>query len=470
MADQQHNIIRISELESYTGNFTGDEMLPVSIVNSDNNHTLTRKTTTSDITAYAYSYISTALNLKSAAHKAYTDKFSTILDSTDNMLPTVSAVKSYVDSKITDVNNKIGNANGIAPLNNDGKIDSTYLPASSMSIIEGYYHNGQFYYDTAHSQIITAASGYLYIDKITYVPYGYINSQFNIITYLQIGETTGTAFDGLKGKKLADDVKNAYTLNNLQANWNETDNQAYSYIQNKPAFGNVYTYNVGGMEIFNKPQAEQQSYVLTASAISAYMSQLDAKKQDNLVIVDSVTANNTNAVQSGAVYTAIKPLNEHITKTDIHITSAERTKWNGKQDALTWDSTPQQYSGNSVKSGGIWSAIANASPNHSSYGLILPIKRNASSIINITNKDVIVEPSSTNHNQVCYLPNNAKPGQMFIIRIVGNKGVTLYPNSGTKLSDNGIHTIDDYWFTSGLPTIVWWDGTVWQLSRWLRAE
>lgn len=50
-------------------------------------------------------------------------------------------------------------------------------------------------------------------------------------------------------------------------------------------------------------------------------------------------------------------LNGHKTDTTVHITASERSTWNAKQAALTFDSTPTANSGNPVTSGGIKTAL-----------------------------------------------------------------------------------------------------------------
>ena len=51
--------------------------------------------------------------------------------------------------------------------------------------------------------------------------------------------------------------------------------------------------------------------------------------------------------------TALKDLPVHIGNADIHVTAAERTKWDSKQDKLTFDATPTANSTNPVTSGGV---------------------------------------------------------------------------------------------------------------------
>lgn len=51
------------------------------------------------------------------------------------------------------------------------------------------------------------------------------------------------------------------------------------------------------------------------------------------------------------------------------VTTAEKTTWNGKQDALTFDNTPTSGSNNPVKSGGIYTALDGKVDKESGKGL-----------------------------------------------------------------------------------------------------
>ena len=65
------------------------------------------------------------------------------------------------------------------------------------------------------------------------------------------------------------------------------------------------------------------------------------------------TAEMVGADASGAAATVQSNLDGHEGDTTAHITAAERTKWNGKQDKLTFDTAPTANSTNPVTSGGV---------------------------------------------------------------------------------------------------------------------
>ena len=65
------------------------------------------------------------------------------------------------------------------------------------------------------------------------------------------------------------------------------------------------------------------------------------------------TAEMVGADVSGAAAAVQSNLDGHEGDTTAHITAAERTKWNGKQDKLTFDTAPTANSTNPVTSGGV---------------------------------------------------------------------------------------------------------------------
>ena len=69
------------------------------------------------------------------------------------------------------------------------------------------------------------------------------------------------------------------------------------------------------------------------------------------------TAAMVGADAQGAAQTVQDNLNTHAQNTTIHITTAERTAWNGKQRALTFDTAPTAGSTNPVTSGGVKAAL-----------------------------------------------------------------------------------------------------------------
>lgn len=90
------------------------------------------------------------------------------------------------------------------------------------------------------------------------------------------------------------------------------------------------------------------------------------------------TAAMVGADVQGAAQTVQGNLNAHAENTVKHITAAERTAWNGKQNALTFDTEPTAGSTNPVTSGGVKAAlddlhhpiIASTPPTTSTVGVV----------------------------------------------------------------------------------------------------
>ena len=72
-------------------------------------------------------------------------------------VPTYSELTNYVPKS------EKGSANGVATLDSTGKVPSSQLPSYVDDVIEGYYYNGNFYIDSAHTQLITPETGKIYV-------------------------------------------------------------------------------------------------------------------------------------------------------------------------------------------------------------------------------------------------------------------------------------------------------------------
>jgi len=128
----------------------------------------------------------------------------------------------------------LGDPNGIATLDNLGKVNTSQLPSYVDDVIEGYYSGGKFYKESAHTTLITGETGKVYLD-ISVSPadsyryggsaYAKINnvgdSAANTVTFSEAstlvniasGETHATMFG--KIKKLFTDmiaVKNKFPI------------------------------------------------------------------------------------------------------------------------------------------------------------------------------------------------------------------------------------------------------------------
>ena len=60
----------------------------------------------------------------------------------------------------------------------NGKVPASELPSYVDDVIEGYYYNGAFYEDSAHTTPITGESGKIYVDLSTNVSYRWSGSAY----------------------------------------------------------------------------------------------------------------------------------------------------------------------------------------------------------------------------------------------------------------------------------------------------
>lgn len=110
---------------------------------------------------------------------------------------------------------KRGVANGIASLDKNGKVPASQLPSYVDDVLEGYYvdetHFAEKYIEDA-PVYYTPEKGKIYVDISTDTDYSgktyrWSGTKYSVISEtLALGEVTGTAYDGGKGKKTTDTV------------------------------------------------------------------------------------------------------------------------------------------------------------------------------------------------------------------------------------------------------------------------
>ena len=101
---------------------------------------------------------------------------------------------------------EMGTANGVATLDETGKVPSSQLPSYVDDIIEGTYVNSTTFND-ADGAPVTPESGKIYVDTTTNKEYRWGGTQFVLISEsLALGETASTAYPGNKGKQNADNI------------------------------------------------------------------------------------------------------------------------------------------------------------------------------------------------------------------------------------------------------------------------
>lgn len=154
--------------------------------------------------------------VKSKGIKAFVERsIGEGLGTTVNVNGSAQIAVSFDSDPQAQLNNKIensciGQAGGVAPLNEQGLIPSSHLPSYVDDIIEGYFNSNDnlFYesYDSAtdtYSSLISGESGKIYVSLNNNLSYRWSGSVFTEVSKsLTIGETQNTAFAGNRGVAL----------------------------------------------------------------------------------------------------------------------------------------------------------------------------------------------------------------------------------------------------------------------------
>lgn len=132
-----------------------------------------------------------------------------------------------------------GTANGVASLDETGKVPSAQLPSYVDDVVEGYMSANKFYQEAAHTTEITCEAGKIYVDMATNKTYRWSGTALvEISASLALGETSSTAYRGDRGKTAYEHSQAAHAPANAEANvqsdWDVTDTASDAYIKNKP--------------------------------------------------------------------------------------------------------------------------------------------------------------------------------------------------------------------------------------------
>ena len=124
-----------------------------------------------------------------------------------------------------------GAANGVCPLGSDSKIPNAYLPSYVDDVLE---------YASYSNFPTTGEAGKIYVAKDTNKTYRWSGTQYTEISAsIALGETTGTAYDGGKGKDLAD--RFSIVENNYVVRMSEDGVSSYSQILHEKGYITINT-------------------------------------------------------------------------------------------------------------------------------------------------------------------------------------------------------------------------------------
>ena len=208
-----------------------------------------------------------------------------------------------------------GTANGVAELDESGKVPQSMLP-SYVDDVEDYAELSMF------PEI--GESGKIYVDDSTNKTYRWSGSDYvEISASLALGETSGTAYRGDRGKIAYDHSQTQHAPAdaeaNVQSDWNETDTSSDAYIHNKPTSmpangGNAATVNNHSVET-DVPEGAKftdTTYGNATTSAAGLMSSTDKSKLDGIesgatkTIVDSnLSETSSNPLENKAIKAAL---------------------------------------------------------------------------------------------------------------------------------------------------------------------
>ena len=223
-------------------------------------------------------------------------------------------LKNALDGKVD--TSSVGVASGVASLDSGGKVPSAQLPSYVDDVLE---------YASVSAFPATGESGKIYVALDTNDSYRWSGSE-----YIKISNPV--AFDNTP----VQNSTNAVTSGGLYTRFGTVDADLAT-AETSPA---STAHSEGDLILYNSIL-----YRVTAAIAQG----------DTLTV-----GTNISATSVGDEVDSLKTaLTGHTSDSTIHVTSADKTTWNGKQDALTFDSAPTASSTNPVTSGGVKTALDN---------------------------------------------------------------------------------------------------------------
>lgn len=205
----------------------------------------------------------------------------------DNWIPIGDT--SEISSKLQDFINSKGSANGIASLDEQGVVPSAQLPSYVDDVIdvyatydksaEGVLSNIRLFSNQEKTTPITPESGKIYIDVEGNYQFRWTGTQYATVgAPTVLGEVTGTAYDGGKGKALSD------TINKMSDSVIKSIDSILAYPNNLTLWYKVHKTSTDIDEAYSK-----QIYAATA-ANAGVMSAADKRKLDTINLTKTLSS------------------------------------------------------------------------------------------------------------------------------------------------------------------------------------
>ena len=224
-----------------------------------------------------------------------------IYDETQGKMQDIINAELYAASG--DITDKIGQANGIAGLDSDGKVPSSQLPSYVDDVLE---------YDNQAAFPASGESGKIYVAKDTNLTYRWSGSAYvEISQSLALGETSSTAYPGDKGKAVTDKVAEIEPdFNKLLEIASESGISlgcsSSDFIVDGSGDAVVLTFPVTKFadDEWKEPYSHDVRFNVATRTENGMMSKADKAKLDDLNEdpIQSFTVKNTNNGESSRTY------------------------------------------------------------------------------------------------------------------------------------------------------------------------
>jgi len=220
-----------------------------------------------------------------------------------------------------------GAANGVAELDENGKVPSSQLPSYVDDVVEGYYYEGSFYQNTQHTTGYIPEDGKIYVDLDTNKSYRWSGTAYVVIASdLALGTTSSTAFRG--------DYGSAAYAHGVTNKGSAFSNGLYKITTNSEGHvtnaTSVQKSDITGLGI----PGSDTTYSEATTSAAGLMSATDKAKLDgidtqaNKTTVDSaLSGTSENPVQNKVVKAAIDAIDEEVILSSTQPSSANNKLW-----------------------------------------------------------------------------------------------------------------------------------------------
>ena len=310
-----------TEIPSKTSDLTNDSnfVSDANYVHTDNNYTTTEKNKLNGIESGAQVNKIETIKVNNVAQTITSKAVDITVPTNNNQLTNgagyitknVNDLTNYTTT--SDMNNLLGDkldaslkgaANGLAELDENGKVPSSQLPAYVDDVIEGYYYNGKFYKEAAHTTEITGETGKIYVDLPTNKTYRWGGSAYaEISSSLALGETSSTAYYGDKGKVAYDHATDANRLTTAKSSgFYKFATTAQGHIKSVTAVGKSDLTGLGVEDASNTVTSISGSSTDTQYPSAKLVYDQLALKQGNLTAGTNIQLNGNTISATDTTY------------------------------------------------------------------------------------------------------------------------------------------------------------------------